>query len=317
MSSAFTKQTFTWLHQINRDRRLLAIDLCVAVELTKYFNEKDHGGRAWPSLRTLGAAIGLHEVTVLRSMRRLEVNGHLQVVWGQRGRGHPSQYWMIVKPAATQVLEAKKPAATQVLKPAAQSIKPAAQSIKPAATQQNLLKNQEGSKREHALSPDDASLGKKRKSRAREESKLPAKEQKSVYHDGKPPEPPAELVPVADDAFLRFWAVYPRKVEQADARAAFAKAIKDGADADAVIARATCYALERANAIAGGDDPKFTLYPATWLKKKKWNDPYPEGAVYDEAGNIVAIEQEDEQEEEVDPYDAVMAMAPQLWPNWK
>jgi hypothetical protein len=130
----FTRQVISWLHQVNRDKRLRAIDLCVAVELTRYFNEQDHEGRAWPSCKTLGDPIDLHEVTVLRSVRRLEVNGHLRVVWGRQGRGQTNQYWMVLKPAERQVL-----------KPANQSeIKPANQSGKPARRQENHLKNHEG-----------------------------------------------------------------------------------------------------------------------------------------------------------------------------
>ena len=118
-------------------------------------------------------------------------------------------------------------------------------------------------------------------------------------------EPQAELVvAAADDGFARFWAVYPRQIEQEDARAAFAKAVKGGADIEAMIARARVYALERAAAIARGDDPKWTLYPATWLKKKKWNDPPPPGAVIDEDGAIVAIEQEEDAAGSEDTFEA-------------
>jgi hypothetical protein len=112
------------------------------------------------------------------------------------------------------------------------------------------------------------------------------------------PEPQAELVTVVDDGFARFWTVYPRKVEQEAARAEFARAIKGGADIEVMIARARVYAIERATAIAGGDPPKFTVYPATWLKKKKWNDPPPPGLVVAEAGHPLAIEQQEEDGEE-------------------
>jgi hypothetical protein len=105
---------------------------------------------------------------------------------------------------------------------------------------------------------------------------------------------PAKARPKANseigDSFERFWAVYPRKVNEDDARAAFAKAIKSGADIDTVVARAACYAVERADAIRNGDLPKWTPYAATWLKKRKWNDPPPDEAVIDEYGNVVAVE---------------------------
>ena len=59
------------------------------------------------------------------------------------------------------------------------------------------------------------------------------------------------------------------------------------------MARAAVYAVERAQAIAAGDNPKYTPYPTTWLRKKKYNEPYPPGVIIDEAGNVVAIEDDD------------------------
>ena len=98
--------------------------------------------------------------------------------------------------------------------------------------------------RERARSPDGASLGGKRK-RARAAKRRPAKRA----------QPAAELVTAADDdAFQKFAAIYPRKVELDDAREEFAKALEGGADAEAVVARAAVYAVERAQAIAAGDD---------------------------------------------------------------
>jgi len=94
----FTAQTFAFLHQVNGDRHLMAIDVKIAVALTKYFNLKD-GGRAYPSAKTLGADTGMSERSVLRSIDRLAKREHLYVIPGQRGRAHPGQYWMLIKPA--------------------------------------------------------------------------------------------------------------------------------------------------------------------------------------------------------------------------
>jgi hypothetical protein len=95
-----------------------------------------------------------------------------------------------------------------------------------------------------------------------------------------------------DDGFARFWASYPRQKNRDDARAAFGKAIEGGADIEAVVARAAVYALERAEAIRNGDLPKWTPYPATWLKKRNYNDPMPEGVVVDnDTGAVVAVEE--------------------------
>jgi len=97
MSTEFTAKTFRWLHQLNADADLLPVDMKVAVQLTRHFREKDQDGRAYPGCKTIGDAIGLSERTVDRSVRRMHARGHLRVVWGTPGRGHPNQYWMVEK----------------------------------------------------------------------------------------------------------------------------------------------------------------------------------------------------------------------------
>lgn len=62
--------------------------------------------------------------------------------------------------------------------------------------------------------------------------------------------------------FGAFWIVYPKKRDRQDAIKAWKAAIKSGADPQQIIAAATAYARERS-----GQDPKFTKYPATWLRK--------------------------------------------------
>jgi hypothetical protein len=91
-----------------------------------------------------------------------------------------------------------------------------------------------------------------------------------------------------DAAFDRFWASYPKRVARQAAHRAFTKAIENGAAADALIAGAGRYAVERA-----GQDPKFTKHPATWLNAGCWEDE-PTGArgppIIDQDGHVVAYE---------------------------
>jgi hypothetical protein len=134
-SKAFTRQIFDWLHQVNTDDDLTPADVCVALQLTRHFNEDDDGGRAWPSCKFIGDEIGLSESTVINSVRRLHKHGHLRVVWGQRGRGHPNQYWMEIKPQRAKVLDDVKHQPVKVLTP--QSAR-----IKPQPAKENHLKNQ-------------------------------------------------------------------------------------------------------------------------------------------------------------------------------
>jgi len=87
-----------------------------------------------------------------------------------------------------------------------------------------------------------------------------------------------------EESFTQFWSVYQRKINRDDAQAAYAKALQAGAVADAINARSKVYAVERTTAIKAGDDPKWTLYPSTWLNKRKFNDPLPPGIVIDQDG---------------------------------
>jgi hypothetical protein len=71
------------------------------------------------------------------------------------------------------------------------------------------------------------------------------------------------------DAFDQFWEAYPRKLDKAKARTAFAKAL-GVSDLIDILSGTLSYR----------DDPnrldQFTKYPATWLNAESWNnDPLP------------------------------------------
>ncbi|KDN75241.1 hypothetical protein DF19_25140 [Streptomyces olindensis] len=69
--------------------------------------------------------------------------------------------------------------------------------------------------------------------------------------------------------FDDFWNAYPRKVAKGAARAAFAKAMKRGADPD----RITQAAASHASAWKTKDtDPQYIPYPATWLNQERYDD---------------------------------------------
>lgn len=67
--------------------------------------------------------------------------------------------------------------------------------------------------------------------------------------------------------FAAFYAAYPRHTGRKEAERKWDKAIKDGADPEAVIAGARRFAASR-----HGQDPKFTPHPATWLHQGRWSD---------------------------------------------
>jgi hypothetical protein len=90
----------------------------------------------------------------------------------------------------------------------------------------------------------------------------------SIYHPFYRLSAPRDAQ-IAACAFDDFWRAYPKKVALTDAIRAFARAI-DRAPPEEIIRGATRYAAER-----GGEDPRYTRNPATWLNKACWNDQTP------------------------------------------
>ena len=75
----------------------------------------------------------------------------------------------------------------------------------------------------------------------------------------------------SDDASLRdaslfdeFWQAYPRKTDKANAKKAWAKAVKKKNPRE-IIAAARGYAATK-------PDPKFTAHASTWLNGERWDD---------------------------------------------
>jgi Helix-turn-helix domain len=269
VSKTFTAQVFRWLYQVNGDHGLPASAAKVAIYLAPHFNEAE-GGMAWPSCKTISDAIGKSEATVINVIRWLGDRGHLRIEWGKQGRGHSNRYWMIekdqqadlfedTKPQPAKVFKAEKTLVFTAAKPQPTKIKPQLSELKPWPAKETLTKTHlrtiEGKKRAsrtRARPPDFAS-----REGSKEESADEKKNRAAAIADG----------------FARFWSSYLRKVSEDDARAAFTKAIEAGAEIETVVARAAAYSVERAEAIRDGDNPKWTLHPATWLKKRKFNDP--------------------------------------------
>jgi hypothetical protein len=69
--------------------------------------------------------------------------------------------------------------------------------------------------------------------------------------------------------FVAFWTAYPRKADKGHGRAAWAKAIKRGADPNTIIAAAERYADYCARA---DTEPRFIAHASTWLNGERWED---------------------------------------------
>lgn len=70
----------------------------------------------------------------------------------------------------------------------------------------------------------------------------------------------------AEEAFNRFWAVYPKKSGKPAAHRNFLRAVKAGADPETIIAAAERYASS--DSVLRG----FAKHPQGWLTDERWND---------------------------------------------
>lgn len=70
----------------------------------------------------------------------------------------------------------------------------------------------------------------------------------------------------ADGAFAEWWALYPRKVGKADARRAWAKAVKASSE------QAVLDGLKGQLAGLKASEERFRPHPATWLRQGRWED---------------------------------------------
>ena len=124
-SKRYTAATFAWLNQVNADRDLPPSAVKVALYLSQRFN-RARGGQAWPSYETVADAIGVDKATVVRMIRALARNGHLEVDPGSAGRGHSNRYRMVRKGAEAHLSEPRKGAAAPRRKGASEARKGAA-----------------------------------------------------------------------------------------------------------------------------------------------------------------------------------------------
>lgn len=75
------------------------------------------------------------------------------------------------------------------------------------------------------------------------------------------------ITPASDVHFDAFWEVYPRSIAKKEAMKKFDKAVKDGANPQAIIDGAKAYAGSVA-----GKEQKYIAHPTTWLNQGRWED---------------------------------------------
>jgi hypothetical protein len=266
-------------------RAVLAADLpdaCVRVAITIALHLRVTTGQCNPSYPTLAAESHVSERSTYRLVDLLEHRGWIAVT---RLSGRVNQYTLLTTANSVAGVTTAKPVAVVPLPNREPT--PAKSSTEPlpnrGGTPANMLagKKRRTAKRtakeeSESRAPDFASPGseEKKEDSRRKKTKKAAK-----------PKPPDSA-----ESFERFWRAYPRRVAKDAAARAFARAVENGTDPEVLIAGAQTYAVLRQN-----EDQKYTKHPATWLNGGCWTDEMPSGAVIDEQGNVVAIEQPQQQ----------------------
>jgi len=184
-------------------------------------------GDAWPSQETLAGVTGLKRRGLQKSLQRLKKNGHLEIKV-QCGPGFTNRYRPIWK-SANNSLQIQ--------------------------SQNDELEFAGGAH----FGPEIMRTGR----RIETFDSNPLKE----HLPSKPEISSRRVREGTADGFDQFWQQYPRKVGKKAAIRAFAKALREGAKADDIIAGACRYAVERE-----GEPDRYTKHPATWLNAGFWED---------------------------------------------
>jgi hypothetical protein len=291
--------SFNWMRGVSTDLRITIVHRLILIRL---LIERQNDGRCSPGYDAVAADVGVDRRTIFRAVDAGIRCGWLAPFSGHGGRSLRQFVFTfpVEKNGGNRGSRATDEAAnsgTRVTVEAPNSGSPAPVNSDSRVTQQwhqshGLLLGQYRRAKNRAEESDSAplfaSLGAedspataglaerpKRDSRGRKESA--AKSQRISQ---------AEIAA----AFEGFYGAYPRKVAKDAARKAYDKAVERGATPAALLSGAQRYAAERK-----GENPKYTKHPATWLNAGCWEDEPTGAPVIDQAGNVVAYEQPQQQ----------------------
>ncbi|KPQ19686.1 helix-turn-helix domain-containing protein [Halomonas sp. HL-93] len=238
------------------DRRLGARDMRV---LGALYAHADTERTCWPSVSTLAALTGIDRRDVQRTIRRLEGFGWLTVEAGG-GRAATSRYrlWQASQtagdpPADIQRRAGKAPAVDDEKA----GISPAVDSPQRAG---------ESPQKGGCFTPETA-------------GELPARTYQEQTRNINPlfcatdmsaSEPKAKCGEAAREAsFADFWRAYPKRRGKADARKAWMKLAPDEGLTERIL---QAVAQARASPDWRKEGGQFIPYPATWLRRRGWED---------------------------------------------
>lgn len=231
----------------------------------------DCGETAWPSVAELVRKTGLKERAVQSAITDLAKLGELEVQYNQGPKGC-NRYRVLMTPAKSAPPQNLHPAedappqdlrgsaSPQVSAPTPAKSAPPADIAPPQISTPAPAESAPGTVIEPELknSLSESSSGRNDDAALFDAGKSPA----TGKRRGRRTKPRAS----GDSRFDEFYAVFPVHKAPGDAEQAYAKAVREGADPEALLAAAKLYR----------DDPQvlrgYGKYPATWLNKKCWLD---------------------------------------------
>jgi hypothetical protein len=273
--------SFNWLRGVSDDKRISVFHRLVLIR--HCLHRRNDNGKCSPGYDLIASELGVDRATVFRAV-------DAGIKWGwiaqpvRHGR-QPGDFFFTFPIDPSQPCDGneppnvaperrqKNPKVAPVQRQRRTRAMPKSQAILEANDPEsefapNGRLNGRLNGRKDSLSPGDASRGKK--------ESLPTREERKTA-----------------DGFAEFWNAYPKKVAKLAAEKAFAAAAKRGADPAAIIEAAKLYAASERMRIEREHTPQYTKHPATWLNGGCWDDEGPDGAIIDEEGNVVAVENGD------------------------
>ena len=257
----------------------------VAYRISDGFNDRDFDGKSWEGCESIGDAIAMSKPTVIAMVRRLHARGHLRIKWGQQGKGHSNNYWMILKPQSAEVLETGKGQRADVLD-------------------------------DHEKVSGLNSKGQRAKSKGQPADMSHCNKPKQGSHTVRAAPPISASQPQQQhwqEGFAAFWQVYPKQVGKREAEREF-KAALEHATAEEIIAGARRYAIDPVRVRQSQEDDRFTKNPNNWLRDGRWADKLA-GVTIDEYGNPVA--QSPPPQNGSDGLEALLARTLEMYPGNK
>lgn len=246
----FTKDTAAWLKQVARDRSLPRGVGAVAIMLALEYRNRQTW-KAWPSVVTLAADVGMTRPGVQKTLRALQDGGHLDCEIGAGPYG-ANVYTFLLK-AQTDV---GAPPPTGISTPPPTDV-----GSQRVDARQRTFPNpptdvsEPANGRWHNLS--DEPLDEPPDERVSATSS----QQNASKRKGEPL--PEEEI---DRDFEEWWPHSPLKKEKLRARAAYGKARKRASREDLLLG------IMRYAGEVEGRDPRYIKHPSTWLNAGCWQD---------------------------------------------